>query len=393
MKAGEVSSAAAGPIGSVTMGREFFSQRISRGVPLSALALPETEHPFCTDAYVTAMQKLGNDCWIVGMRAGGAVQELAIAMHRRGRISSTLEIPSLPEAAQDYTFWTGIYSLCRQLRVTNLIAGTFFSPQFRLPSLRGEVSRRERGEYVVSLQNESWDSSLSSNHQRNIKKASAAGLKIEHALAQPDLLSQHVRLMEQSLDRRAARGESVTKSSKIEEESRAYIESGAGELYQAVRDGIAMSSILLLRSKRSAYYQSAGTSPEGMSVGASHFLIHNVCKKLKDGGVWVFNLGGAPEGSSLARFKSGFGAVEVSLEACSCYLGPAWLRKIRTAVALCSSDRGRILQLLLGSSYRLLVYARETDFPVKLSAVPPGTRFELLSEDGIRAYPVTAEHR
>jgi hypothetical protein len=154
-----------------------------------------------------------------------------------------------------------------------------------------------------------------------------------------------------------------------------------------------MSSILLLRSKRSAYYQSAGTSPEGMSVGASHFLIHNVCKKLKDGGVWVFNLGGAPEGSSLARFKSGFGAVEVSLEACSCYLGPAWLRKIRTAVALCSSDRGRILQLLLGSSYRLLVYARETDFPVKLSAVPPGTRFELLSEDGIRAFPVTAEHR
>jgi RimJ/RimL family protein N-acetyltransferase len=375
------------------MGREFFSQRISRGVPLSALALPETEHPFCTDAYVTAMQKLGNDCWIVGMRAGGAVQELAIAMHRRGRISSTLEIPSLPEAAQDYTFWTGIYSLCRQLRVTNLIAGTFFSPQFRLPSLRGEVSRRERGEYVVSLQNESWDSSLSSNHKRNIKKASAAGLKIEHALAQPDLLSQHVRLMEQSLDRRAARGESVTKSSKIEEESRAYIESGAGELYQAVRDGIAMSSILLLRSKRSAYYQSAGTSPEGMSVGASHFLIHRVCQKLRDNGVRVFNLGGAPEGSSLARFKAGFGAAEISLAACCCYLGPGWLKKIRTAVTLLRSDRGKLWQLLRGSRYRLLVYARQTDLPSEFLTAPPETHFKPLSEESIRVVPVTSENR
>ena len=31
-----------------------------------------------------------------------------------------------------------------------------------------------------------------------------------------------------------------------------------------------------------------------MSIGASHFLIHNVCKKLKDNGVLVVNLGGAP---------------------------------------------------------------------------------------------------
>jgi lipid II:glycine glycyltransferase (peptidoglycan interpeptide bridge formation enzyme) len=121
-------------------------------------------------------------------------------------------------------------------------------------------------------------------------------------------------------------------------------------LYQAVRDGIVMSSILLLRSKHTAYYQSAGTSPEGMSVGASHFLIYNVGKKLRDDGVRIFNLGGAPEGSSLARFKSGFGASEVSLEACSCYVGPVWLKQIRTAVTLLRSDRGSFWQLLRGSS-------------------------------------------
>ena len=359
------------------MDKDFFSQRIGHGVPLATLGLPEIENPFCTEGYVAAMQKQGNECWIVGMCEEGAVHEFAVAMRRRGRIGSTLEIPSLPEAAKDQLFWNGIYSLCRQLRVTDLIAGTFFSSQFRLPSLRGEISRRERREYVVSLQDERWDSSLSSNHKRNIKKASAAGLKIRHALLQPALLSDHVRLMEQSLDRRAARGESVAVGSKVEDNSRTYIESGVGELYQATRDGIVLSSILLLRSKRSAYYQSAGTSPEGMSVGASHFLIHNVCKKLRGDGVRVFNLGGAPEGSSLARFKAGFGAAEVSLEACSCYLGPVWLKKIRTAIALFSSDRGRLWQLLRGSSNRLLVYARETDMLANRLAVPAGASCDL----------------
>lgn len=375
------------------MDKDFFSQRIGHGVPFATLRLPEIENPFCTEGYVAAMQKQGNECWIVGMCEEGAVHEFAVAMRRRGRIGSTLEIPSLPEAAKDQLFWNGIYSLCRQLRVTDLIAGTFFSPQFRLPSLRGEISRRERREYVVSLQDERWDSSLSSNHKRNIKKASAAGLKIRHALLQPALLSDHVRLMEQSLDRRAARGESVAVGSKVEDKSRTYIESGVGELYQATRDGIVLSSILLLRSKRSAYYQSAGTSPEGMSVGASHFLIYSVCKKLRESGVRVFNLGGAPEGSSLARFKAGFGAVEISLAACCCYLGPGWLKKIRTVVTLLRSDRSRLWQSLCGSRYRLLVYARQTDLPAELSVVAPGTRFELLSEDRIQAVPVTAENR
>lgn len=375
------------------MDKEFFAQRISRGVPLAALALPEIENPFCTDAYVTAMQKLGNDCWIVGMRAGGAVQELAIAMHRRGRISSTLEIPSLPEAAKDQPFWNGIYSLCRRLRVTDLIAGTFCSPQFRLPFLRGELSRKERREYVVSLQEESWDSSLSPDHRRNIRKAVAAGLTIRCGAEQPCLPSEHARLVEQSLDRRVARGESVAKSSKIEEESRAYIESGAGELYQAVLDGAVVSSILLIRSKYIAYSQSHGTTPQGMAVGASRFLIHRVCQKLRDNGVRVFNLGGAPEGSSLARFKAGFGAAEISLAACCCYLGPGWLKKIRTAVALLRSDRGKLWQLLRGSRYRLLVYARQTDLPSEFLTAPPETHFKPLSEESIRVVPVTSENR
>ena len=118
------------------MASEFFSQRITGAVPLAALGLSEIENPFCTDAYVTAMQKRGHECWIVGMRVGEAVQEYAVATLRRGRLSSTLEITSLPKAAQQESFWNGIYLLCRRLRVTDLLADTFFSPQFSLPSAR-----------------------------------------------------------------------------------------------------------------------------------------------------------------------------------------------------------------------------------------------------------------
>jgi hypothetical protein len=373
------------------MDKEFFSQRIDRGKPLAALGLPDIENPFCTDAYVAAMHSQGNQCWIVGIRAGDLVLGFAVALLRRGRLGSTLEIPSLPEAARDESFWSGIYQLCRRLRVTDLIASTFFSPQFRLPPLRGEASRRDRREYVVSLQQPGWESSLSSNHKRNAKKAAAAGVSIEYGATQLDRLAEHVRLMELSLDRRAARGESISKSSMIERENRAYIESGLGELYQAVRDGVVMSSILLLRSKHTAYYQSAGTSPDGMSVGASHFLILNVSKKLRDDGVLVFNLGGAPDGSSLARFKAGFGAAEVPLEACTCYLGPWWVKKARTAIDLLRSDRSRLWHLARGDRYRVLVYARHADLPAETPAVQPGTRFEPLSEEKIRALPVTAE--
>ena len=97
----------------------FFSKRVVPGASFAALALPEIDNPFCTDAYLSALQKQGDKCWIVGTHAGDVVEGLAVALLRRGRLSNTLEIPSLPEAAQDQTFWDGVYSLCRQLSVAD----------------------------------------------------------------------------------------------------------------------------------------------------------------------------------------------------------------------------------------------------------------------------------
>ena len=129
------------------------------------------------------------------------------------------------------------------------------------------------------------------------------------------------------MERRAARGESVSTNPVAAKEHRAYLASGAGELFQAVHNGHVVSSLLVLRSARTAYCQSTGTSPEGMRIGASPFLFHSVCAELNREGVRTINLGGTPEGSSLARFKAGFGATEVRLCACTCNVGPVWLKK------------------------------------------------------------------
>ena len=65
--------------------------------------------------------------------------------------------------------------------------------------------------------------------------------------------------------------------------------------------------MLLLFSPRVAYYHSAGTTSEGMHLGASPYLITEVAARLRVRGL-EFNLGGAePENAGLYRFKSELG--------------------------------------------------------------------------------------
>jgi len=139
------------------------------------------------------------------------------------------------------------------------------------------------------------------------------------------------------------------------------------------------SSLLLLRSAHTAYFQSAGTSPQGMHIGASHFLVYEVCRELFRQGVRTFNLGGATEGSSLAGFKAGFGAAEVILYECACYVGPVWRQRVRRAFQLARTDRAGFWKLLSGNSYQIQVYALRTDAPMRPIPVPNGARFQPLS--------------
>jgi hypothetical protein len=331
------------------MNRRFTFQPVG-GSPLTKFGVNQLENPFCTDAYIAAMEMLGYQPWVIGTQVDGRIQDAAIALLRRGRISVTLEFVSLPSSAAHQDFWNSIYTECRLLKVTNLIAGTFASPPFKLPCLAGEYLRTDRTEHVISVDHGNFEKAFSSDLRRNIRKARSAGLTIRHGSGHTDWLQEHVRVQAESMGRRAERGESVPMNLPRLVEYEAYLRSGAGVLFQAVQGERVVSSDFVLRSAQSAYGHSMGTSPEGMNLGASHFLIFSICKELEREGVRIFNLGGAPKGSSLGRFKAAFGASEISLTACSCYLGPSWLKRIHSAISAARTDSRQLWKLLVGQS-------------------------------------------
>ena len=320
---------------------------------------------------------------MLGIRADGAIQDAAIAAVRRGRMGAALEIASLPAAASGTQFWEGVYGISKRLKITDLIAGTFGSPHIEPPALRGEISRKERVEYVLALDTDEFEGRLCSNHRKSIRKARAAGVTLRRGLQDAESADEHARMIAHSRMRRAARGESIAPGPAEAEEHRAYLATGAGELFQAVHERRVVSSLLVLRSARGAYCQSTGTNPEGMRLGASAFLFHGVCRALHLEGVSSINLGGAPEGSSLADFKAGFGATKIPLVERACYVGPVWLKKLRSGLRLARTDRGQLRKLLSGNSYRMCVYAHATHAPLPAIPAPAGARFRPLSGDDL----------
>ena len=126
-------------------------------------------NPFCTPEYAQAMQVIGRDVWIIGIeRKDGP--DAALALIRRGRLSTELEIESTPGAAGE-DFWEQVRALCKRCKVTDLVVGSFASRPFTLPALDGEIARRNRREFVLRLRADGELTTLSHNHKRNIRKA------------------------------------------------------------------------------------------------------------------------------------------------------------------------------------------------------------------------------
>jgi len=134
--------------------------------------------------------------------------------------------------------------------------------------------------------------------------------------------------------RRAERGEiiSMNEAASIHYEAHvmeAYLASRAGVLFQAVRAGQVLSSALVLLAERGAYYQTSGTSFEGMSCGASHFLVSGIAQYLQADGKEILNLGGVDKsGSGLEEFKMGFGPEKRDREAGEFFVGHPLKRHI-----------------------------------------------------------------
>ena len=290
-------------------------------------------NPLCTVGYGRAMQALGREVWIVGLQSEQSSRDATLCCLQRGRLSVELEFPSLPTIARDAQFWEVVDRLCERTGVTDIVAGSFNSTPFELPTLRGERSRRTRQELVLRLTDNDPPVRLGSNHKRNVKKAQKAGVMIRRTREKLEWLADHAALIRHSAQRRIARGESMSEETGAPLH-RALLENGAAELFQAVLGTNVLSSVLILLSPRTGYYHSAGSSPEGMSIGASHFLINGIAGVLKEEGRNTFNLGAAEEGSSLARFKLGFGPETNVLPAATCYVGPTWRRHIINLIKL-----------------------------------------------------------
>jgi len=299
---------------------EFFAEPNPSPALCRELTALAPANPFYTSSYIEAQRALVSEPWILSLRRDGELVVACPAFIKSGMLNRSLEIPSLPEATDPEEFWRGVLGFCRHMKVSRMAVNSFGSPRAIIPLLRGEVARTARSEYVLDLRQPDFQKGFSSHHTRNIKRGRHAGLWLRRAVDE-QAVQEHAWLVSASMRRREDQGKMVP-SDVHRETFAAMARNGAGELFQAVHDGKVFSSVLVLRAEKGAYYQSAGTSPEGMACGASHFLVNEIASALQREGAELFNLGGASEDESgLARFKSGFGGTRVELEAAEFYLG------------------------------------------------------------------------
>lgn len=297
------------------MNLQFCSAAMPPASLVEQVAACDPTNPFCTTEYVSASQSLAEEPCVIGLCRGDQVVSGCIGFLSGSFLRRSLVIHSLPGVPSPETFWRGLLELCRESKVWLLQIDTYASPASDIPHLPGELARRARCEYVLDLEGDDILKGAGSQHRRNISRARKAGLSIRRT-RETSACAQHLELMNASMERRAKRGEEVEAGQSAR--PLALLASRSGELFQAVKEDQVLSSILILRSSQGAYYQSAGTLPDGMKLGASPFLVAGVADILKQEGSRVFNLGGATaDNPGLQRFKAGFGARPVALQAAS----------------------------------------------------------------------------
>lgn len=281
---------------------------------LRAIACSIPTNPFLTPGYARARIGLGATAVTLSSRVAGVEQGFT-AFLATGRVHKRLDIPSAPAVDGEDPIWRAVVQYCMTTGVTRLNVQSFATTGGRIPTVGHEIRRRARREFVLDLGPDCPPLSMASNHRRNIARARKAGIRVIESAdrAAADL---HAALIGHSMQRRRQRGEDVS-TQVLGASFLPFLETGAGTLFQALTpDDDVVSSILVLLARQGAYYHSAGTSPAGMAQGASQLLIAGVAERLRERGIVLFNLGGAdPAESGLARFKAGFGARPVELEA------------------------------------------------------------------------------
>jgi lipid II:glycine glycyltransferase (peptidoglycan interpeptide bridge formation enzyme) len=281
---------------------------------LAQISSLSPQSPFDTPAYGAALAARNADACALLLKNGNQPVNGCLAALAGSRWNRRLEIFTTPALDEPDIFWDGVAAFCRDHKVCDLDLQTFASVAPSMPTFDHQLSERERSEYVADLGADGLFESCSNNHKRSIRKARKAGLEVARSDSLDDYQT-HIKLMRASMTRRSTRGEKVPMPS-ADDFDFALLRQGAGELFQARSSASVLASMLVLKSSEGGYYQSAGTIPEGMKLGASPFLISEVANLLAAEGYRTFNLGGVDPGADgLRRFKAGFGTREVRLTA------------------------------------------------------------------------------
>lgn len=299
-------------------------------------ALP-TDSPFDSPEYAAAEERLGATTVLFTLQDGARVVAGCLGFWSRDA-AGRLRIPTAPSVEDPETFWGGIGDFCRERRIAELDVQSFGSVDPVMPVYPRLVRSRKRFEYVLDLAVPNLEARLSTSHRRNFRKALRGGLRISRSSAPGDS-EKHLALMRASMTRRQRRGEDAVVPSDARLHA-ALLRAGGAELFVATDKDELLSSLLVLKSDSVAYYHSAGSSPAGMAIGSAQFLIVETAKRLADEGLARFNLGGADaDAPGLRRFKQGFGAEEIELEART-YAMASWIE--RKGRALVNRARGRL---------------------------------------------------
>ncbi len=314
------------------------------------LSASAPDNPFATTAYLEARRRAGWAAWAIAkVDSDGRVQGGCAAFVAARGPFRKLEAPSLPAEPSNSPFWEVLRDLCERQAVTKLELGTFNSPVgVEIPEI-GSCAFRTRCEFILDLVGDPY-ARLTNRHRANIKRAQKAGLVIRRTRAAA-AVEVHQDLIGHSMDRRRFRGEDVP-AVEGSLDAVTLIESGAGDLYQAMAGDAVLSSALVLRAPRGAYGHSTGTAPEGMKVGASHYLIHSISKELGAEGVPKLNFGAADQGSGLARYKRDFGTQMQCLPSATCYIGPTSRRRVYQAAESMRRERQALMRWLKDKAAR-----------------------------------------
>ena len=366
------------------MQAEFFADYKADSVLLEKVAALTPDNPFHTQAYIEAMRSLGLQVVVLCLVHDGQLVSACPAFIRSGRLNKTLEITSLPLLADADIFWNGLREFCRSAGVTILEINSYGSRVAEIPDLEFETTRTARAEYIINLQPEDLWKRTRKGHRYNINRGRKAGLAVQRT-SDAAACVEHINMMGASMQRRKSRGESVLEDLPLEA-SRALLNHGAGEIYQAMREGEVMASALIVKAAEGAYYQSAGTCEAGRDCGASTFLVYEIAETLKQEGYKIFNLGGTHIGNrGLEDFKTGFGAEPIPLSSASFFTGGALRKKLFTTVRLLREDRKGLIQHLRGRLENFVVYSAD---PHKIPTVEiEGAVLRKLSDEELASLP------